>query len=286
MVSEQQKIKDKEKLKGLKGLAPFDPAHPTTTQESPEQARIGEARILAEGGHKAISPQAVSQIKEAQEQPLAEAVNIPVGDTVEAPTGRLALGGSSLEQAQEVSRTLETVDKKKLRKLSTKSRELNLSPEEVTDDRIMQNALKLELSDLELEVLESGEASVNKIGQIVEAIPLVGKLGRKWGVQLATQPASKVDEIGTTLDTLSSSVEDNVEFAKANPRKLPQYLDTINKGEEKVLRLEAKMKLIALQSPELQGNPEGLLEIQTKIQDTKRKIDLAQLELETIRLLG
>jgi len=74
----------------------------------------------------------------------------------------------------------------------------------------------------------------------------------------------KVDELLSNQADLKDNIILWADLAKANPAAASSYINLINDAEVEVSKLESRIKLLTIQSPDLQANPE---EIPEKVPD-------------------
>jgi hypothetical protein len=163
----------------------------------------------------------------------------------------------------------------------------NMSFEEFANTPEYQNSETLKSlikNELDMAIFKSGEARVSSLGALVEGIPLISGLARKYGGNLLETPSSKIDTIVKELSSLEGDIREqgNAATAGANPSII---LDNMNAYEERILWLEGKLKFLIAQSAEMRSNPEEIDLIMTQIKgiynrinDTRKKVSLSQIQ--------
>jgi len=120
-------------------------------------------------------------------------------------------------------------------------------------------------SELDFEVLKSGEAKASKLGTLVESIPFLGGLARKYGGNLIQTPSSDIDDILGELTTIDGDIKLQQTYA-ANGGDPTTIFTNMKNYEDRISWLESKIKLLTAQSPELRANPEEVDKIMQQIQ--------------------
>lgn len=147
-------------------------------------------------------------------------------------------------------------------------------------------AQMLGLNELDVQVLQQGKAEINAFSQFIEAIPIVGKLrargaGFSIGISDITgkSPSGKVDDL---LRLMQQNVNNAVDYANTginNPALADFYTDEIKEIEQNILLLESRIKLLAIQSPSIQSEPENSDALMQQIQSHKNTLTTAKLKL-------
>jgi len=154
----------------------------------------------------------------------------------------------------------------------------NLEAEPTTG--IGQIIPKLGLNELDIQNIAAGEAKVNALQMTVETIPILGKVSKYIG-SLNT-PSGRVDTILKQMTEVENQVTDSVTFASANPSAAGRYLKQVDDAQQTVSQLESKIKLLTIQSPQLQGDPEQVILIEEKIIGTKEVIANAKFKISLL----
>lgn len=218
---------------------------------SPEEFKAfkEEQKIIAEGGRKAITPE---EFQAAQTEELPQAREIPIrafkeGEIRGVPEGKEP---TSLQQAAAASGIVS-----RIRKGGT------ITPEE---------QLRFNFTDLDIAIIKSGEADINIIGVILEAVPITRT--RIFGIDLSagTAPGEKVDELVELIENNGDDLREALENAEINPIKRRFWLQEAEKHKNIILRLESRIKIISIQSPKVQGNPDKVFKILGQIEAVKQ----------------
>jgi len=149
----------------------------------------------------------------------------------------------------------------------------NLTPQQVTEDPVLQNALMLGLNERDLRVLGEGQANVGGFAQFVEGLPFNIGNRKVLGFSLSTiapgSPQGKVDEAVELLTLASTTATNALSNADTDPINRRAWIQQANDAKEAILDLESRIKLLSIQSPEVQGNPNKKQELETKINNIK-----------------
>jgi hypothetical protein len=221
-------------------------------------------------------------IQDTQTQ-IPQAENIPIqtskrdegimGYINPATAGLSALENSGLGQAIQVSGQLkqnpETL--KSLSNYTAMMKKTGLTPEQVSPDPVMQRLLNLQLNEMDVQNLEAGNAQVSTLGQLIEGLPVLGRVNARY-LGIGNTPSAQVQTMMTTMGDLQKSIDDASANAAANPSMTNAYINQVKEAESKVLQLESKIKLMTIQSPDLQSDPEQVISIMTKISNMKESI--------------
>jgi len=224
-------------------------------------------------------------------EPLAAARNIPtqIGDLGSPKTGiigklentaRGQIEATGFGQAMISKSVLENADTEQLSRFTKKMKETGQTPEQISSDPFIQSLLKLGINDLDSQVLASGEVKVSLLTQTVEGIPFVGRLTKYTGA--FNTPGKRVDTILSQISELENQLGDDAAFAKRNPLRANDYLKQVDNTEQEILRLESKIKLLSIQSPELQSNPEEIQKIQAKITRIKQRVLDSRIQIKGV----
>jgi hypothetical protein len=303
MTERQKKKKKEEEDRRIKE------AKQAQTEATPfmQARREGEAKRLAMEGQRAeiqkiqhglptteqqqeqeafTEQQLAQPIPRAENIPIRESEGVQVGGLLSKaiPTLNLILG-SSLGQAMTAKGILED-NPEDLVKLTTKMNEMGLAPEQITNDPNLQMMLKLELNEKDLEMIKSGEVSVSKLSQLVETIPFIGKKTTVFADELTITAGTKVSNVLGELKDIEGDMRTWRMFAQRNPQRADQYLDLTKEAEQRIYKLETKLKLLILQSPTLQANPEEVDTIISVIDGIKTRIRDNKDTLESASFLG
>lgn len=135
----------------------------------------------------------------------------------------------------------------------------------------------LQLNDLDLQNLAEGQANVNKLSQLIEGFPLIGKLrirvpGFNFGIAdlTGTSPSKKVQELKNSIDKSKELIQSSLSSAQENPALAVQYKNQAQDQYNEILKLESRLKLTAIQSPEIQADPQIIKDIMKEITEIKQ----------------
>ena len=161
-----------------------------------------------------------------------------------------------------------------------------LTPEEYTTDPIFQGYLRWGLTERDAKVLKSGEAHVTKLAGFIEALPLEkipflgpsieGILG---GITGTTLPKEQIDEMMGEVSALSTQFRDDGMMVTYNPNAKLSYLDQVEVTQDRLLDLQSKLKLIILQSADLQANPEKIDKLMSEVDSVLSKAEKAKTQI-------
>lgn len=134
---------------------------------------------------------------------------------------------------------------------------------------------QLSLTQPDFDLIKRGDANIKVLSQLIEGLPIFGKL--RWrgpGISISiadlagTSPGTKVSRLMKLIETTGGNMQE--EIIKFQTTGDPFWLSSALEKQDKFLELERTLKLIAIQSPEVQGNPELMDEINQKIAAIKR----------------
>lgn len=235
-------------------------------KEAQRLARLGkvqEATLTASDSTKQAVQQEIGAMQ--LQEGLPEARDIPKPFPEQEKVGGAIL--PNLGQTA-TAKTLFEGDEAQLQNIVAQTkrfREAGISPEQAFPENPMaQSILRLDLNERDLAVIKSGEAKVSGFTQVVESIPIIPRGFRQFVGVFATS-SKRVQDIETELSNAEKNVNEWATNAASNPHFQEEYLQLINQTEDRMLWLESKLKLIVLQSPDLQAEPEKIDEINQKI---------------------
>ena len=252
-------------------------------QRSPEQLRqIAQAQEFRQREIQAgaqltkeeIGRQVVMGLtpQDIQERNLAEAqtkqqeiAQAPVDVAREIPRAELTEKGVPTELEEEKTKLFRRIRKG-----------------EASPDEIKTATERFDLNDVDLEVIKSGEADVSKMGQLIETLPFIPRELKKF-VPAFSSPSKKVTDIQATLVKTNDNINLWSDLAASNPQTASRYIKLIKDAEKEVLRMESRIKIMTIQSPDLQANPEQITLIEASITEIKTT---AQEKREMLMLLG
>ena len=234
-----------------------------------------EQRAAEEQKSEAAKEEKVSE--EISQQPVETAREIPIGEQPvispfeKVPVFRDIFKPEATAQAAEAKRTINRL------------REGGFTNEEIQRMSSDPNIAALGLNELDLEVIRKGEASVSNFGEFIETTPIIPRKIKAW-VAGVTAPSEKVNELKKNVGKASENIILWSDSAKNNPRFASRYIKLIEAEEQNILRLESRIKLISLQSPDLQANPEQINLNMAEITNVKTTIQNKRNELSLLGL--
>ena len=262
------------------GLSPEEVAK--VQQQQGVQAGVG-----GQGGLLPFGDPAQNLLEEQKQQEFLRGRKIPLEafEGTEAPregTPEIvnALLKSPFGQASISREALSQVDLKQLKEMTDRMIESGLTPEEVTNEPFLQSLLKLELNDIDLKVLESGEVQVKAFTQFIEGIPGIGSFARKYTGEMIPTASRRSDNILAEITDIESSTTKWREATSRNPQQIPRVKRMTQEALDRLLWLESVNKLLIIQSPILQANPEEVNTIISKIDSVKVNLQNRIQELE------
>jgi hypothetical protein len=139
------------------------------------------------------------------------------------------------------------------------------------------------LNEMDLSIIMAGEADVSRLSQVADSLGgfLPGSARRY--VPLLSTPTKKTFEIKDNLKSTQSNIDLWTAQAAVNPAAAGRYVQLIANAENEVLRMESRIKLLTIQSPALQANPEEIDNIMIEITNTKTKVQAGR---EQLQLMG
>jgi hypothetical protein len=242
------------------------------TTENPVTAQ-GNQKVQQALINKGV-PTQVEQVATAQ-QAVQEPnnINIPIREEQEFGTqGRQGvLNAPGIRQLDVESQAIE--DAKLIKKIRNG---------QATNLEIKQAITEFSLTEIDLAVIRAGEAQVSKLSQRVDSLTSLLPGRAKKYVPLFQTPSKEALEVQDNLKTTKESITLYSDLIKQNPQSASQYGALIKQAERDALRMQSTIKLMTIQSPALQANPEQIISIETEIDNlnleiTKTKTELALL---------
>ena len=141
--------------------------------------------------------------------------------------------------------------------------------DEVGNEIIDPDVLRLRARvAIEREVNKQGLSNDLKFGAVIESIPVVGGLARKFGGSLIATPSSRADDI---IRELNNEKERAINIAEMdlNPSL---KLDRLTPIESNINRLESRLRLLIINSAELRSNPDEVNRIESEVIRAKERI--------------
>ena len=134
------------------------------------------------------------------------------------------------------------------------------------DSRLEPEILQtLAATEVERQVYEEGLTANQKLGAIIEAIPIVGALARKYIKGITLTPSGEVDDLIAEIDINLNLAKVSVDLSLAGQYDAQQAITSIENTELELQRLESKMKFLIGYSAILQSNPEQVNALELKI---------------------
>lgn len=147
-------------------------------------------------------------------------------------------------------------------------------------------AATLGLNELDMRLLISGQAKVNSFAQWAESVPIIGKkkfgvAGFKWSVSdlTGTTPSETVQQLLDEIKAQAGLAQQAVTLSALNPALADYYVGQVKDIEQNILILESRIKLLSIQSPAIQGDPDNVIAISSEIQKSLNTIDEQKLKL-------
>ena len=146
----------------------------------------------------------------------------------------------------------------------------------------------LGLTPQDVQTLQAGKANVNALGQIAERIPIVGgrlRLGAGFSLSLSDLlggPSKQVEKLLKDLEKLDGSLETDFQLAQLNPFLINDYISNVKEAEQNAFLLQSRIKLLFLQSPQLQGDPDNVDRIMAQIDDAFDKLELRKIKARIV----
>lgn len=257
---------------------------------SPEDvARFQQQQGIPQQGQGALAPfgdPAQALLREQEQAEFQRGRDIPLGafEGLDSNTANKflvqGLINSPFGQALLSREGLDTADLKQLKKMTDRMIEQGLTPEQVTADPFLQSMLRLELNETDLKILKQGDADVSAFSQFVEGIPFIGSLARKYAGEMIPTASRRSDNILAEITDIESSTTKWREATSRNPQQVPRVKVMTQEALDRLLELEAINKMLIIQSPILQSNPEEVNTILSKIDSVKVNLQNRIQELE------
>ena len=130
-------------------------------------------------------------------------------------------------------------------------------------------------TERDIKILDEGKGKIDELSQVIEGLPF--GLGRKRikGFGLADfageSTGKKIDDLKKSIQANSETISTALDQAEAFPFQRRTWLAQAEEAKENILDLESEIKILSIQSTEIQANPEKANSIQTEILNTKLK---------------
>lgn len=136
-----------------------------------------------------------------------------------------------------------------------------------------QTILEISKRQAQLEVIQQGTTAAEKIGALVEAIPIIGSLAQKHASGMIQDPRSNVDTIVADIGQIRETASTMSEKAAAGKLGDPvEVLNVLDDMDTQVARLEQRIKLLSTQSAQLRADADALNKIETQIFRAKLRL--------------
>jgi len=182
-----------------------------------------------------------------------------------ARSGINVLLKSSLGEAMAGKSALKKRDMAQVVDLTNQMNELGLTPKQASDDPVTQTLLKMQFNEIDKQVLDDGKAKVSTFNQVVEALPL----GKYAGYVIKKTPSGQIKTMEKEVLDIQGDSMQWLRSAMRSPHLRDNFADLIAEAEDRTLYLESNIKLLVMQSPYLQANPEEVELLMSKIDGVK-----------------
>ena len=135
-----------------------------------------------------------------------------------------------------------------------------------------ENSREYALQQIQQDVINQGTTLREKTGSIVEGIPLVGALINKYANGLIETPKGKVDTLTQNIklyETFASDIQSKAKTGEVDPYTA---IALLNDAEEDIARMEQRIKILSLESPQLKADGVAINLIETEILVTRKKV--------------
>jgi len=149
------------------------------------------------------------------------------------------------------------------KKISGENPNLVLEPENVRSAAIRQ---------IEQDAIDEGVTWSESFGAVVEGIPLVGSLVSKYASGLIETPSGNVNTITQEIGQARTKAMKWESWANQGIISQNVLEENLNQMDTDIIKLEARIKVLANFSPELRYNSDGINLIEEKILNAKEVI--------------
>lgn len=153
-----------------------------------------------------------------------------------------------------------------------------------SDDPMINSIKPLIENEYDYDVLVSGGAKISAFGEIVESIPGVGSLARKYFGNFVRTPSSKVDKVYTEMEEAIQTAESYAEQSNQGNINKSVAIEKINQLNRDINLLQSKLKLISMQSPDLQTNPEEINQMNYEIIQKINRLNAATIKANGVTI--
>jgi len=150
-----------------------------------------------------------------------------------------------------------------------------IAPKTLEEEKLLiqdpQTMREIAQQQIQKKEIKKGTSLSEKLGALVEAIPIAGKGLAYLGV--IEDPESNVNTIVGELAEIEGQAANMREKAATGKMGDPRVaFEQIEDFEDEVIRLEQRIKILAIQSSELRADADTLNLIESKVLDTKRRL--------------
>ena len=131
---------------------------------------------------------------------------------------------------------------------------------------------ELTLQDIRRENYDRGISKGEAFGSIVEAIPVVGSLARKYANGLIQTPSGNADNVIGEIRSERERAATSSEKVRSGLISPENGLEQARQMEENIAALEGRLKLLINTSPILRANTDEINKIQEEILRTKERV--------------
>ena len=138
----------------------------------------------------------------------------------------------------------------------------------LTEETIRERAL----TKIRDDSFQEGITLRESFGTVVEGIPVVGAIARKYANGLIETPSANADNVIDNINKIKEAASTGQEKVR-NGLESPDYgLDRARSMEEQVSQLEGRLKLLINSSPILRANTDEVNKIEEQILEAREKI--------------
>jgi len=128
------------------------------------------------------------------------------------------------------------------------------------------------LNEIRDRSFKKGVTFAQKFGSVVESIPVVGSIARKWAGGLIETPSANADNVIAEIDKVKEAASTGQEKVR-NGLEDPDYgLDRARSMENQIAALEGRLKALINSSPILRANTDEVNRIEEGILEAREKI--------------
>jgi len=138
----------------------------------------------------------------------------------------------------------------------------------LTEESVRERALR----DIRDKSYSEGVTLAESFGTLVESIPVIGSLARKWAAGLIETPSANADNVIAEIDKVKEAASTGQEKVR-NGLEDPDYgLDRARSMEEQIAALEGRLKALINSSPILRANTDEVNRIEEGILEAREKV--------------